>query len=151
MQAPSQGDVIRFRIPGDPSHVPLVRRAIRSIARSLGFSEQAAEDIELSVAEAVSNAVEHGSPEHGRNAVVVVCTVLESSLTIDVRDEGPGFDVSGFEDCEDSLDERGRGLRLIYHLMDKVKVLRTPNGGRIRMVKNIRLPRKNRSTTSSAA
>ena len=139
MQAPSQGETIQFRIPGDPKYVSPIRRAIRSIARSLGFPEEFAQDIEMSVAEALANAVEHGSPGHKRNAVVITCKVGEDSLTIDVRDEGPGFEPLGVGEACNLLEEQGRGLRMIYQLMDRVKVRRTPKGSRIRMVKSKRL------------
>jgi len=137
MAAELRGETIRFRIPSDPKYVATVRRAIRSLANSLGFSEDIAEDIEISVAEALTNAVEHGSPEQRKNAVAVVCRVADDRLTIDVRDEGLGFDMPEAETQWEMLEERGRGLRLIYHLMDKVRVCHTPRGSRIRMVKKL--------------
>ncbi|HUV04820.1 MAG TPA: ATP-binding protein [Armatimonadota bacterium] len=135
MAAAPQGEVVRMRIPSDPKYVSGVRQAIHSIAYSLGFSADVAEDIELSVAEALTNALEYGSPEQKTNAIVVVCRIADDKLTIDVRDEGPGFDLPESECRQDLMDERGRGLRLIYHLMDNVRVCHTPRGARIRMVK----------------
>lgn len=146
MQALFQGEIIQFRIPSDPKYVAMVRRAVQSIARSLGFSEAVAWDIELSVAEALANAVEHGSPEHGRNAVIVVCRVEEDKLTVDVRDEGPGFEPLGSPKQFESMHERGRGLRLIYRLMDRVNVRRTRKGSRIRMVKQKQSPKHTKAT-----
>lgn len=148
MRAPSQGETVLFRIPGDPKYVSTVRRAVQSIAHSLGFPEELAEDIELSVAEALANAVEHGSPEQNRNSVVVVCRVKEDSLEVDVRDQGPGFDLAGFEEGCDLWNEHGRGLRMIYRLMDRVRVCHTPRGSRIRMVKNKQHARKRQRTSS---
>jgi serine/threonine-protein kinase RsbW len=113
----------------------MVRRAIHSIATNLGFSEEVAEDIELSVDEALVNAIEHGSPEKGKNNVIVACKVSENKLTIDVCDEGPGFDSTSFFSPSNPLDERGRGLTLIYNLMDNVELSSTRRGARIRMVK----------------
>lgn len=136
------GGVIQFRIPSDPKYVSMVRRAVQSIARSLGFSEEVAGNIELSVAEALTNAVEHGSPRSKGSAVAIVCRIDEDKLTIDVRDQGPGFEMPGLREPWESLDERGRGLRLIYHLMDTVRVRHTPRGSRIRMVK-AKQPREN--------
>ena len=135
MNARSQGEVIQFRIPGDSRYVPIVRRAILSLARSLGFPEQTAEDIHISVAEAITNSVEHGSPGQKHDNVIIACRIEDGVLTIDVRDEGPGFRMPQSGECEASMEEHGRGLRLIYNLMDQVKVCRTPKGSRIRMVK----------------
>jgi len=148
MQALYRGETIQFRIPGDPRYVSMVRRAMDCVARSLGFPEDAAEDIALSVAEALANAVEHGSPEHKANAVVVVCRVDEDKLTIDVRDEGPGFELREPEKWYECMEEHGRGLRLIYNLMDAVNVCHTRTGARIRMVKHKRSTRKARPVHS---
>jgi len=138
MPTPAEGETVQFRIPGDKKYVLMVRKAVNCIARNLGFSEEMAADIELSASEAISNAVEHGSPEHGGNAVVVTCRIDAHALTIDVRDEGPGFEPNlGGPDGDQSLTERGRGLQLIYHLMDSVKVSRTRKGSRVRMVKQV--------------
>lgn len=135
MDAKIQGETIHFRIPSNPRYVPTIRRAILSLAGSLDFPQQTAEDIHLSAAEAITNTVEHGSPCQKTNAVIVDCRVADGTLTIDVHDEGTGFEMPDSGIFEASLDEHGRGLRLIYNLMDNVKVRRTPKGSRIRMVK----------------
>ena len=137
MQTLSESEIIRFRIPSDAKYVPTIRRAVQSIARCLGFPEDIAEDIEISIAEALANAVEHGSPDH-KSEIVVICKVDEDNLTIDVRDGGLGFEPPCPEGPYDFLDERGRGLRLIYKLMDRVNIHRTTSGSRIRMVKQRR-------------
>ncbi|MHB1001014.1 MAG: ATP-binding protein [Armatimonadota bacterium] len=137
MASSLRDEVIHLRIPANPKYVCMVRRAVASIARSLGFPDKIVDDIELSVAEAVSNSVEHGSPSHGENIVAVVCRITDAHLTIDVRDEGNGFDIVRGSGDSDILNERGRGLRLIYDLMDNVRVCRTVKGSRIRMVKKI--------------
>lgn len=150
MQALSHGEVIQFRIPGDPKYVSMVRRAVRTIAYDLGFGEDVIWEIEVSVSEALANAVEHGSPGHTSNAVIVMCRFDNCRLTIDVRDEGPGFDLPCTQtEVEPSFDERGRGLRLIYELMDKVRVSRGRRGSKIRMVKDVRSTRPNSAVPSA--
>lgn len=131
MQSP--GETIQFRIPADPKYISTIRRAICSIANSLGFPRENVDDIELSVAEALANAVEHGSPYSKGNNVMIVCQVCDDKLVIDVRDEGPGFAPPS---CDaEPFSEHGRGLRMIYDLMDRVKIDHTSRGSRIRMVK----------------
>ncbi len=115
----------------------MVRRAVRTIAVSLGFPEETVWDIEVSVAEALANAVEHGSPDRHEDNVVVACKFDDHKLTIDVRDEGPGFDLPCSEAKDASWNERGRGLRMIYELMDNVKVSRSKCGWKLRMVKQV--------------
>ncbi|MHB0913594.1 MAG: ATP-binding protein [Armatimonadota bacterium] len=130
----TRNESIQFRVPASAKHVCMVRKAIRSVAVSLGFPPDTAEDIEVSVAEALANAIEHGSPEQGDNDVVATCTIEDHALVIDVRDEGSGF-VPPKTPGSALWAEGGRGLQLIYELMDDVKVRRTRKGARIRMVK----------------
>lgn len=134
----SQKEIMEFKIPANPECVPMVRKAVQSIARSLGFCEETAADIELSVAEAVSNAVEHGSPHQRRDVVMVVCRLTGDKFVIEVQDEGPGFRLPRRNRRWEVLSERGRGLKLIQNLMDGVNVSRTDNGCRITMSKKNR-------------
>lgn len=149
MAAAVEDETIEFRIPSNPRYVPTIRRAIRSIATNLAFPDETASDIELSVGEALVNAIEHGSPEQNRNTVVVTCRISQDNLTIDVRDEGPGFDAVAYQSSPELLDERGRGLTLIYNLMDNVRLCSTSRGARIRMVKTKRCPVSRQKTYAS--
>lgn len=141
MRSASRGDTFQFRIPGDPKYVSMVRRAVRTIAIDLGFPENMVWEIEVSVAEALANAVEHGSPDRNEDNIMVACKFEGGRLTIDVRDEGPGFDMPCVPEVPTCTNERGRGLRLIYELMDNVKVMRNSRGWRLRMVKDVQ-PRR---------
>ena len=134
----SEVETIQFRIPADDKYVPTIRKAIQSIASNLGFSKEVSEDIELSVDEALANAIYHGSPQSKTNSVVVVCKVCDEKLMIEVRDEGPGFEPPKSNGSSEGelWSEHGRGLRLIYNLMDNVNIRKTPKGSRIRMVKD---------------
>lgn len=135
MLAPRQGEVIQFSIPSNRRYVSTVRWAVLSLARSLSFPEEIAEDIHLSVAEAITNAVEHGSPSQMENVILVVCKIAGDKLIIDVWDEGTGFRMPESIKCTASLDEHGRGLILISKLMDRVRVRNTTKGSLIRMTK----------------
>jgi anti-sigma regulatory factor (Ser/Thr protein kinase) len=53
-----------------------------------------------------------------------------------VRDEGPGFGPPGLGE-QDAYEEHGRGLKIIYRLMDSVQIDRMRKGSRIRMVKSM--------------
>ena len=135
MASQARDEVIHIKIPSNPLYVSTVRRTVGSISRNLGFPDEVIEDIELSVAEAVSNAVEHGSPSNHDSTITVAFKISSEHLTIDVRDEGPGFNLPTGETVDDNLNERGRGLRLIYKLMDNVRVCNTVKGSRISMKK----------------
>lgn len=74
----------------------------------------------LAVHEAMINAERHGG-----GATSATAEVMGSSLTIEVRDEGPGFDVeSRAQDRPDAFAERGRGLWLISQITQSWDVRR---------------------------
>ena len=110
----------RATFSGDYRNVPLARNAVASFARICGFSNAEVDDIRLATGEAIANAVEHGrNPK--QSGFSVRCMFLDEELTIEIRDNGEGF-----EDDEksqlDLLDERTRGfgIFLMRRLMDRV-------------------------------
>jgi anti-sigma regulatory factor (Ser/Thr protein kinase) len=143
-------ETIQFKIPADPKYVSAIRRAVQAVARNLNFPDDSVDDIGISVDEALSNAVKYGSPERGCNAVAVNCKVGDGALTIEVRDEGPGFGPPGSGE-QDVFEEHGRGLKLIYRLMDSVHIDRMSKGSRIRMVKSMHAPPKKALRKKAAA
>jgi serine/threonine-protein kinase RsbW len=93
--------------------------------------------IELSLQEALANAVVHGAKEDPSKIVecLVACDEQRGVLII-VRDPGPGFDPGAIPTCtmgENLYSNHGRGIFLINQLMDEVKFLK--NGTEIHMVK----------------
>lgn len=96
-----------------------------------------AEAIELSLQEALANAVVHGAKEDPSK--IVECLVAcddERGVLIIVRDPGTGFDPAAIPTCtlgENLFSEHGRGIFLINQLMDEVKFRK--NGTEIHMLK----------------
>ena len=85
------------------AEVRSARRNLRKLASPL-VGEDAAHDVELLAAEAISNAIIHG---HG--VVTVAAEVNATVLRVEVRDEGPGLTIAGRVD-------HGRGHKLIAEL-----------------------------------
>jgi serine/threonine-protein kinase RsbW len=116
--------VLRLRIPSELDHVFLVGLAINGIcARVLG-AEEGVYEAELSVVEAVNNAIEHayrGAPGH---SVEVVVRVDEQQLTFEVGDMGEPMNwqnvLTTSESEPDLRRESGRGLSIILSCMDSV-------------------------------
>ena len=81
-------------------------------------------DVEVSLREALANAVVHGNHEDSRKHVYVVCRCMPNQeVSIVVRDEGKGF--SGTELPNPTATEQlesthGRGIYLMTTLMDEV-------------------------------
>ena len=115
---------------------PVVAQVMEAI-RDTKCVNGKAEAIELSLQEALANAVVHGAKEDPTK--VVECLVAcdeERGVLIIVRDPGEGFDPKAIPSCtlgENLYSNHGRGIFLINQLMDEVQFRK--NGTEIHMVK----------------
>jgi serine/threonine-protein kinase RsbW len=115
---------------------PVVEQVMESV-RKMKCVDGKEDAIELSLHEALANAVVHGAKEDPSK--VVECLVAcdeERGILIIVRDPGEGFDPSTIPSCtlgENLYSSHGRGIFLINQLMDEVTFRK--NGTEIRMVK----------------
>ena len=82
-------------------------------------------NVPVALTEALSNAILRGNADDPRKHVYVRVRVDNATLTIEVRDEGIGFDL---DECtldpttpEHLENEFGRGLFLMRKLMDRVE------------------------------
>ena len=57
-----QSTVLEFRIPADTRYIAVVRRGVRNLAESAGFSRDEVADVEVAVSEAVANSVSTAAP-----------------------------------------------------------------------------------------
>jgi serine/threonine-protein kinase RsbW len=111
------------------------------VAEEIGFDEDDLHKIGMAVRECMVNAVVHGNRYNTRKRVHFQVLKGEGRLTIVIRDEGEGFDLSALPDPlaeENLLRQSGRGLLLIQAFMDELEVHRgQPNGTQVRMVKTL--------------
>jgi serine/threonine-protein kinase RsbW len=110
-----------------PSHIavvsPLVDQLMRFISRFRVTDENNVE-IELTLREALVNAIVHGNQKDPRKRVYLNCRcTTDGEVSITVEDEGNGFDHDGIPDPtspDNRLRTHGRGIYLIRTLMDEV-------------------------------
>jgi anti-sigma regulatory factor (Ser/Thr protein kinase) len=94
----------------DPASASVARAFAGEAAQDLGCDRAATEAFRLGITEAVTNAVEHGAPCD--NDLISVSLYIEAGcLTTEIRDCG---DFKAARQPADSLDERGRGLPLMF-------------------------------------
>ena len=125
-------DDIELRVPSKAEYVSIVRAFVTDLARRLGLSPSATEDIQVAVSEACANVVRHAySPDHQEREVVIRCSVRDSRLMMEVADCGQGF-------CETALPPQsvmdkdgGFGLSLIRSLMENVSLDSSPKRGTV--------------------
>jgi serine/threonine-protein kinase RsbW len=128
---------VRLSIPARPEYISLGRLALTAIARLHELSDEVVGDLKLALTEACTNSVRHAY-EDGEGAVEIVYELHPSRLTVQVRDEGPGFTPPDRElDQEDAeLSEGGLGIAIIRALTDEFELVDSERGGsHLRFVK----------------
>jgi serine/threonine-protein kinase RsbW len=129
--------LLRVTLAADRKAVDPVVQEVMSVVRQMKGVDGKEDAIELSLQEALANAVIHGAKEDPTK--VVECLVSnddERGILIVVRDPGTGFAPDAIPTCtvgENVFSNHGRGIFLINQLMDKVEFRK--NGTEIHMVK----------------
>ena len=127
---------LELEIPGDVRYVPVVRKSVRFLAAALGFRGDRLDDIEIATAEAVTNAIVHGTPLGLRGRVCVRCRDGPGGLVVEVEDQGNGRIARVGEETEIES-EHGRGMLMIDTLMDDAQVVTDECGTLLRMTKRM--------------
>ena len=127
-----------IKIPSDIRNLRKVSSEILGSISSYKIDESGIFNIRLCVEEAVKNAIVHGNRSNKKLSVRVSYWINDDKLTIEVEDEGAGFDHERLPDPtadENLLRTSGRGVYLIKRLMDEVEY--NQNGNKIRMTKHL--------------
>ena len=136
----SMTETIELSIESKLEFVDMVSSVVKNVTGKMGFDEYDASWIELSVHEAVINAITHGNKSADDKQVDVKFVFEPQALTVFVRDRGDGFDPEGLPnplDPENLLNPAGRGILYMRSFMDQVDLTRHPEGGmQITMSKN---------------
>lgn len=134
-QAPERPrKVSRYSLEPCTSSLVLVREFIRATLQPFSGLEPHVQDIISATHEAAKNAVVH-NPET-EAPVEVECRVMVDSVVVEVTDRGGGFDDGHLPPPEpDLMSSAGRGMFIIYMLMDEVEARTGEGGTRITMRK----------------
>ncbi|MFN4112031.1 MAG: ATP-binding protein [Ignavibacteria bacterium] len=88
-------------------------------------------NILLAVTEAVNNAIIHGNKNDISKEIELEFIITDDFIKIIVTDEGEGFDLQSVPDPtlpENLLSEHGRGIFIMKHFVDELKVEKSPKG-----------------------
>ena len=111
-------------VPAEPSAIPRITDGVTAVLRGKQWAEDDIMAVELSLQEAIANAVRHGCKGDATKKVQCFVTVdAVGEVVIVVRDPGEGFDPSKVPDplgAENIFKPSGRGVFLINGLMDQV-------------------------------
>jgi anti-sigma regulatory factor (Ser/Thr protein kinase) len=109
--------VHEFAFAADTDLIPSARRRIAQAARACGLIDTALLDMVLAVDEALTNAVQHGSPRGEEDEIAVRAGVQGREFVVEVSDHGSGFALC--DDPPESLALRGRGIPFMRSLVDQ--------------------------------
>ncbi|MCD2185687.1 SpoIIE family protein phosphatase [Actinomycetospora soli] len=111
--------------PADPVELARMRRAVRTWAGAAGLRDEVAEDLQLALGEAATNAVEHAYgavPPPGAQVTVTLAVRPDGGVAVDVTDHG------AWRAIPTDPGHRGRGLSLIRALASDVVLDAGPDG-----------------------
>jgi len=133
-------NVIEVHLPSVLGYEKVAMDSAAAVAKIMDFHESRIEDLKTAVAEACTNAIEHGN-HLKKNTMVLVTLVMGSDcLEVNVEDCGKGIkDLPTEPNIDEQLsakhDSRGWGVFLIKRLVDELEFKPGPKGGNVtRMV-----------------
>ncbi len=141
MNRDRSGAVLRLRLPLRRTSARDLRTSLARYLAQSRVPRDAADDVLLAADEAYINAFMHSGAVEGK--VDVRADVRGGRVLLEISDAGCGFEPGSVDvwSQPDPLKTHGRGLFLIYHLMDDVHV-RSRGAGQggtsVRMIKEFR-------------
>lgn len=137
---PTQTQAFRaeFVFPGDVASVPAARDRVMAWLGQFRGSEDDELDLLIALQEAFANAALHGCNGDPGKQVRCLVEADDETITVVVRDPGPGFDFASLADpgkYQISKFYHGRGIALMRSLVDEVCFAR--GGAEIRLTKRI--------------
>ncbi len=132
MQGPAPE--VHLSIASRFENIELVKIVLDDVLESMGVAEDARHWVELSVREAVANAIKHGNRQDPEKKVEVGVGLNDGELVISVADHGIGFDPGKVRDPlapENRFARDGRGIFYMRKFMDSVDYSFRPDGGTV--------------------
>jgi serine/threonine-protein kinase RsbW len=133
---PHVREKIDFELPSDLSLMNGVLQYLTERVSKLGLIKPERSNLFIALDEAFVNAVKHGNRNDPRKLVRITAELSAKEARFTVEDEGDGFNVQEIPDPRDPANlfkASGRGVLLIYNIMDEVEY--NERGNRLTMVK----------------
>jgi CheY-like chemotaxis protein len=133
---PHVHEKIEFELPSDVSLMNGVLHYLLERVAKLGVIKPERSNLFIALDEAFVNAVKHGNKNDHSKLVRITAELSSKEARFTVEDEGEGFNVQEIPDPRDPenlFKTSGRGVLLIYNIMDEVKY--NERGNRLTMVK----------------
>ncbi|MEO7836758.1 MAG: ATP-binding protein [Acidimicrobiales bacterium] len=145
--------VLELELPADARLLATTRRTLSGYLADVGADADECADVVLALDEACVNVIRHAFPPGARGSIRVRVEVEDAAVTIEVEDDGSGFDPGEVYLRKPGPDAvSGRGLHIIGALMTSVRLQSpTESGGtRLRMQRQFPDGLQSRSAVASA-
>lgn len=123
-----------FVFPATVEELAAARRRIAIFAEVAGLEGSDLFELSVAVAEALANAVVHGSPHRGQDEVRVRFFCYEDEIAVEVMDHGRGLRTSPLS-IPAASETSGRGMHFMRALTDAVQFTCGPYGTHVLLVK----------------
>jgi serine/threonine-protein kinase RsbW len=127
---------IEFELPSDLALMNGVLQYLLERVSKLGLIKPERSNLFVALDEAFVNAVKHGNKNDPNKLVRITAELSPKEASFTVEDEGEGFNVQAIPDpCDPAnlFKSSGRGVLLIYNIMDEVEY--NKQGNRVKMIK----------------
>jgi len=138
---PHVHEKIEFELPSDLGLMNGVLEYLQERVCKLGLIKPDRSNLFVALDEAFVNAVKHGNKNDPSKLLRITAELSPKEASFTVEDEGEGFDIREIPDpCDPSnlFRTSGRGVLLIYNIMDEVEY--NAQGNRVKMVKRPEAP-----------
>jgi serine/threonine-protein kinase RsbW len=133
-----KGEIL-LSIPSQDKYIYLLDLVVSYASKEMDFDEETAEQVNLAIIEAGTNAIRHGNKNDPEKTAQFRFQIAQDRLTVFVKDCGPGFDPEDVGDPlspENFMKPSGRGIFLMKALMDEVEYrIDKGSGTEVRLVK----------------
>lgn len=111
-------------VANEPANASEMRAFVCDFLEAAEVPEHVIDEVLMAVGEVVANACRHGRLEAKPGIVEIHCDRRDRLVSIQICDDGPGFDVDRVmsSGVPDILSQGGRGFFLMRQLMDNVHV-----------------------------
>ena len=127
---------INFLISSKFEYLKQVNELISELFINTGLESAELFQLKFALHELGVNAIEHGNRDDVEKTVTIEYTLFETSLQIEIIDEGEGFDWNALKnpiEGENTERGRGRGIFMVRNLMDEVEFIEP--GNHVKMTK----------------
>jgi serine/threonine-protein kinase RsbW len=132
---------IEFELPSDLALMNGILEYLQERVAKLGLIRPERSNLFIALDEAFVNAVKHGNKNDPNKLLKITAELSAKEASFTVEDEGEGFDIREIPNPCDPANlfrTSGRGVLLIYNIMDEVEY--NAQGNRVKMVKRPETP-----------